>query len=181
MRTFVAVEVENEDAISNMVNFQRELMSSGLNAKPVGSDQLHFTVMFLGEIGPTMLESVKGALADITFDPFDINLVGLGVFPKPSFPRIIWIGVDKDSAEKLIALAKEVENRLGPLGFRNHRAFKPHITLFRVKNKLRDIDLVMQQKDKQFGSDKVKNVKLKKSELTPKGPIYTDLLSVGNN
>ena len=38
----------------------------------------------------------------------------------------------------------------------------------------------MNFKDKKFGTDTLSTIKIKKSELTPSGPIYRDLFSVGS-
>lgn len=180
MRTFVAVEVENRESIQNMLAFQKTLLEAGLRAKPVGVNQLHFTLMFLGEVNDVMLASVKEKLADLKFDPIDVTYTGVGVFPNPKFARVVWIGVDNSSAPKLINLAKEVESRLSTLGFRSDKPFTPHITLFRVKEKIRDFSIIADVKDKTFGKDRVSVVKLKKSELTSAGPIYSDLFTVGS-
>ena len=180
MRTFVAVEVSSKEALQNMLEFQKELLQTGLKVKPVEANQLHFTLMFLGEINDAMLESIKGKLSDITFEPIQVTYAGVGVFPNPKFVRVIWIGVDDDAASKLINLAKEVESRLNTLGFRSDKPFKPHITLFRVKEKARNFDAVMNFKDRKFGTDTLNAVKVKKSDLTPSGPIYSDLFAVGS-
>jgi 2'-5' RNA ligase len=180
MRTFVAVEVSNKETVQNMIEFQKTLIQTGLKAKPVSSNQLHFTLMFLGEINEAMLQSIKEKLADIRFEPIDVTYTGIGVFPSNKFVRVIWIGVDSDSGSKLINLAKQVETRLNTLGFRSDKPFTPHITLFRVNGKI-DLNAIMNFKNKTFGIDRLSTVKVKKSELTLSGPIYSDLFAVGGN
>ena len=65
---------------------------------------------------------------------------------------------------------------LEPLGFFSDKPFKPHITIFRIKKKIGDITKELdRQKLIDFGIQEVTNIKLKKSELTPSGPIYSDL------
>lgn len=180
MRTFVAVEVENRESIQNMLAFQKTLLEAGLKVKPVEASQLHFTLIFLGEINDVMLAAVKEKLADLKFEPIDVTYMGVGVFPNQKFARVVWIGVDNNAAPKLINLAKEVESRLSTLGFKSDKPFKPHITLFRVKDKIRDFNIIADVKDKTFGKDKISTVKLKKSELSSAGPIYSDLFAVGS-
>lgn len=180
MRTFVAVEVSSQEAVQNMLEFQKELLQAGVKAKPLEANQLHFTLMFLGEINDAMLESIKNKLSDMKFEPIQVTYTGVGVFPNAKFVRVIWIGVDDDSASKLINLAKEVESRLNELGFRSDKPFQPHITLFRVKDKIRNFDVITGFREKQFGTDTLSVVKVKKSDLTPQGPIYSDLFSVGS-
>jgi len=178
MRTFVAVEVASKDAIKSMLDFQQSLLNAGLNAKPISSNQFHFTVMFLGEINEVMLDSIKSKLIDMKFDPLQVTYTGVGAFPSFKSPRIIWIGVDDASAPKLIQLAKEVETRLNSLGFKSDKPFTPHITLFRVKDRIHDARNIMEHKDRSFGNDLLNEVKVKKSDLTPNGPVYSDLFVV---
>ena len=178
MRTFVAVEVASQDAIRNMLELQKMLLNVGLKAKPVGANQLHFTLMFLGEINDLMLDSIKSKLVDMKFDPIQATYTGIGAFPSFKSPRVIWIGVDDASAPRLIQLAKEVEARLSGLGFRSDKPFTPHITLFRVKDRIKDAGNIMEHKNRVFGNDLLSEVKVKKSDLTPSGPVYCDLFAI---
>ena len=180
MRTFVAVEVSNKETVQSIIDFQKTVLETGLQAKTVQANQLHFTLMFLGEINAVMLESIKSKLSDIKFEPIQVTYTGVGVFPNPKFVRVIWMGVDGDSASKLIDLAKEVESRLSTLGFKRDKPFKPHITLFRIKGKVPQLDALMNFKEKTFGTETLSTVKVKKSDLTTSGPIYIDLFSVGD-
>ena len=53
------------------------------------------------------------------------------------------------------------------------------VTIFRVKNKIEGMsDKLEKFSSHYFGKQTVSEIKLKKSELTPNGPIYTDLLVV---
>ena len=178
MRTFVAVEVASKDAIKSMLDFQQTLLNAGFKAKPISSNQLHFTLMFLGEINEVMLDSIKNKLNDMKFDSLHVTYTGVGAFPSFESPRIIWIGVDDASAPKLIQLAKDVETRLNSVGFKSDKPFRPHITLFRVKDRIHDASNIMEHKERTFGNDLLNEVKIKKSYLTPNGPVYSDLFVV---
>jgi len=62
------------------------------------------------------------------------------------------------------------------LGFRNDKPFKPHATIFRVKNKIGNISNELKEYELHtFGIQKVYEIKFKKSVLTSDGPIYSDL------
>ena len=72
-----------------------------------------------------------------------------------------------------------IRAKLSHLGFSPDKKFKPHVTIFRVKNKIEDMsDKLEKISGYYFGKQTVSEIKLKKSELTPNGPIYTDLLVV---
>lgn len=172
MRTFVAAEITDQDILSSTKNLQSNLR---IEAKPVELQNMHFTLLFLGDISEDMGQRVQNELKTIQFDSFDISFEGVGAFPKPKFPRVVWIGV-KDGAKQLVDLAKIVEEKLSPLGFKSDKEFKPHITVFRIKNKIGDItDELSKYSNEKFGSQKISEIKLKKSVLTPSGPIYSDL------
>jgi len=173
MRTFVAIEISNDDIINSIKKFQTEI---NINAKPVESENFHFTLQFLGEISEEISQKIIQALRKIEFSSFSVNLKGVGAFPKSKFPRVIWVGTDNDGGNMLIQLSKKVEKALEPLGFFSDKPFKPHITVFRIKKKIGDItNELNRQKTIDFGIQEVTNLKLKKSELTPDGPIYSDL------
>ena len=173
MRTFVAIEISNEDIINSIKNFQSKI---NINAKPVEPKNLHFTLQFLGEISDEDSQKIIQALHSIEFSRFSVNLETVGVFPKLKFPRVIWIGTDKDGGNMLIQLSKQVEKALEPLGLFSDKPFIPHITIFRIKKKVGDITKELEEhKILGFGTQIVTSIKFKKSELTPKGPVYSDL------
>ena len=173
MRTFVAIEISNNDVINSIKKFQSEI---NINAKPVEPQNLHFTLQFLGEISEEISQKITQALHTIEFPSFTVYLRGAGAFPKPKFPRVIWVGTDEEGGNMLIELAKKVEKVLEPLGFSSDKPFKPHITVFRIKKKIGDITKELdKQKTIDFGKQEVASIKLKKSELTSNGPIYSDL------
>jgi len=175
MRIFVAIEVSDKDVLNSIHKIQTEL---NIKAKPVKLHNMHFTVQFLGEVSEEMIGKISGALNSIEFSAFSISLASIGVFPKPNFPRVIWIGTD-DGVNELEKLAEMIRLKLSQLGFSPDKKFKPHVTIFRVKKKIENVSNELQKfSTHSFGKQVISEVKLKKSELTPNGPIYTDLLIV---
>ena len=176
MRIFVAIEITNNHTINLIKKIQENI---NIDAKPTESKNLHFTLQFLGEISEEITQKIIQSLKTIKFSSFDVNLKEIGVFPKPKFPRVIWIGTDEVGGNMLIQLSKKVEKVLEPLGFFSDRPFKPHITVFRIKKKIGDISGELENhKMINFGTQKVSNIKLKKSVLAAGVPIYSDLLEV---
>jgi 2'-5' RNA ligase len=175
MRTFVAIEVSDKDVLNSIHKIQTEL---NIKAKPVELSNMHFTVQFLGEVSEEMIGKISDALNSIEFSAFSITFAGIGVFPKPNSPRVIWIGVT-DGINKLEKLAEMIRSKLSDIDFSPDKKFKPHVTIFRVKNKIENMsDKLEKISSYCFGKQTVSEIKLKKSELTPNGPIYTDLLVV---
>ncbi len=176
MRVFVAIEITNSEVINLIEKFQNELK---IDAKPVESRNFHFTLQFIREVSEEMSQKIIQSLQKIEFSSFNIMLKEVGAFPKAQSPRVIWIGTDEHGASMLIQLSKKVKKALEPLGFFPDKPFKPHITVFRIKKKIGDITKELENgKTVNFGIQKVLNIKLKKSELTPNGPIYSDLVEV---
>ncbi|MGQ0772053.1 MAG: RNA 2',3'-cyclic phosphodiesterase [Nitrososphaerota archaeon] len=173
MRAFVAVEITNQEVLSSIKKLQSSLR---IDAKPIEIHNMHFTLLFLGEISEDMVQKVQAQLKTIEFSSFDIIFEGVGAFPKPKSPRVIWIGIDDNGARQLVGLAKAVEERLLPLGFRADKEFKPHATIFRIKNRVGDITgELTEYAGVKFGTQRVSEIKFKQSVLTPSGPIYSDL------
>ena len=176
MRTFVAVEVCDKNALDSIAKLQSDLQ---IKASPVSKQNMHFTLLFLGEITEKMAEDVKKVLSTIVFQPIQLNFTHLGAFPNPRFPRVIWVGVNEIASTQLIELAAQVEQKLLPLGFRPDKPFKPHLTIFRVKNRENDVsDKIVKYSKINLGKDIISELKLKQSVLTSNGPIYSDLLVV---
>ena len=119
------------------------------------------------------------SLNSVKFSSFPVNFKCIGAFPTLKFPRVIWIGTDENGGNSLIELAKKVENALIPLGFSVDKPFKPHITVFRIKNKVGDITKELDKfKSIDFGTQEVTEFKLKQSILNSKGPTYSDLMEI---
>lgn len=176
MRAFVAIEIYSNEIINLISKFQSEI---NINAKPVELRNLHFTLQFLGDISQDMAEKVMILLDSIKFSSFMVNFKGIGVFPKLKFPRVVWIGTDENGGNLLIELSKKVENALIPLGFSVDKPFKPHITVFRIKNKIGDISKELDKfKSVDFGTQEITGFKLKQSILSSKGPVYFDLMEI---
>ncbi len=176
MRSFVAIEIYSNEIINLISKFQSEI---NINAKPVEPYNLHFTLQFLGDIPQDMVEKVMVSLNSIKFSSFMVNFKGIDVFPKLKFPRVVWIGTDENGGNLLIELSKKVENALIPLGFSVDKPFKPHITVFRIKNKIGDISKELDKfKSIDFGTQEITGFKLKQSILSSKGPVYSDLMEI---
>ena len=175
MRTFVAIEVTNSDILDSSKHAQSEL---NIKAKPVESHNMHFTVQFLVEVSEEMIRKISDALNSIEFSAFSITFTGIEAFPKPNSPRVIWVGVN-DGINELEKLAETIRSKLSDIGFSPDKKFKPHVTIFRVKNKIESLTSKLEKfSSYSFGKQEISEIKLKKSELTPNRPIYTDLLVV---
>jgi len=169
MRCFLAIELANE-AKEELLRIQKILPEAKM--KFVEPENLHLTLKFLGELEDFQVNKIKAALEKINFKKFQARLGSVGVFPLPTFVRVVWVSLEP--AEKVKELHKQIDSALEKEKFRADRAFESHITLTRVKF----------IKDKEEFSKKLKELRIKpleftvekfvlmKSTLTEQGPIY---------
>ena len=181
IRTFIAVDFDNPEIVSRAQEVQRRLMESGAVMKPVEPQNLHTTLWFFGELDRGRLQLVLDNAREVAFKAFKVGVKGVGYFPGGGRVNVIWLGID-DPAGGLNSIVKQLKDRLTRLGFRyDERGFTPHLTIGRVKRVkdrarlLRELDRL---KDMMFGEQIVDKFKVKKSTLTQRGPIYSDLLVV---
>jgi len=181
IRTFIAVDFDNPEIVSRAQEVQRRLMESGAVMKPVEPQNLHTTLWFFGELDRGRLQLVLDNAREVAFKAFKVGVKGVGYFPGGRRVNVIWLGID-DPAGGLNSIVEQLKDRLTRLGFRyDERGFTPHLTIGRVKRVkdrarlLRELDRL---KDMMFGEQIVDKFKVKKSTLTQRGPIYSDLLVV---
>lgn len=177
IRLFIAVQIPAE-VRRGLAEVERELTASEADVKWIPEGNFHVTLKFLGYVEQTRVDAVSGALQSAVegLAPFDVELAGVGAFPRISSPSVVWVGVSS-GGEELKSLAERVESALEGIGFtREERPFSGHITLGRVKsprNRDRLRDLIGELRERKVGSFKVESVSLMRSDLRPTGPIYT--------
>lgn len=175
MRLFLAVELP-APIRSRLADLQRDLSGK---LKRVDPENIHVTVKFLGEVAADRVGALREALDNPGLAPFDVEARGLGVFPHPGSPRVVWVGVGR-GAENFVQLSRLLDQRLAPLGFPREKRFVPHATLARVKflagpERAQLRELVEGHRETTFGEWRAGEVVLKRSDLTPSGPVYSDV------
>ncbi|MEZ0248314.1 MAG: RNA 2',3'-cyclic phosphodiesterase [Thermoproteus sp.] len=176
IRSFIAVDISARGVVEAVERFQRGLLGTGADLKPVEPYNLHITLIFLGEQPKRALDEISRRLEGLAHRRFVLELRGVGAFPTPSNPRVVWIDVSRGRGE-LTALARDVR-ALAKDFAREEEEFTPHLTVARVKgprNKDKLVAFLEAHKGDYFGEVEVAEVKLKRSTLTPRGPIYEDL------
>lgn len=177
MRAFVALEISGRVAEA-LAAFQKSLPSTGADVKLVERENLHLNLKFLGEISESQASEVGLRLKRISVPGAEVDVRGAGAFPSSSRPRVVWAGMAREHEGLVVPIADEVERLLQGIGERDDRPYRPHITLGRVRSfrNLKPLEeLLLENSDREFGLIKLAEVKLKSSQLTPGGPVYTDL------
>jgi RNA 2',3'-cyclic 3'-phosphodiesterase len=180
IRTFIGVDI-GKAIRDRAVALQGKLAQTGTEVKWVEAENIHVTLLFLGEVDEREILSICRAVQDTVgrHEPFSMTVEKVGCFPNLRRPRILWIGVGQGSQE-LCALHESLEPPLLQLGCyrREERKYSPHITLGRVKS-----DRPAEALSTAIGANAawrggevdVTEILVLSSELTPKGPIYTVL------
>jgi 2'-5' RNA ligase len=181
VRAFIAIELDPE-VVNKICQTIDGLKSRIMGVRWLPAANLHLTVKFLGDVADGQVETLGAALAAALhpFPRFSINAKGLGVFPDPRRPRILWVGL---TGERLAALAACVESSLLPLGFApENRNFTPHLTIGRWRQLDRPPRALKQElekwRDYEFGRSTVEQIILFQSVLKPEGAVYSRLKTV---
>ncbi len=181
VRTFISVDVEDPLILDKIERIKETILATNANLKPVERENIHLTLRFLGEIPVALIDEIYKVMLSVKAEPFEIEIRGVGAFPRITSPRVIWVGV-VEGADKLKEIHKQLETGLRKLGIRpDSKGFEPHITIARVKsarNKQRLIKVLYELEDIEIGKMIVTCIRLKQSILTFKGPIYKTLREV---
>jgi 2'-5' RNA ligase len=181
VRSFIAVDLDEPSIRERIIKAQRGLEETRAQLKLVDPDIMHLTLRFLGEIPQPTVEQVKNAMDGLHFPAFEVEFSGLGAFPSLKRINVVWVGIRRGQ-EQLEEIFRQLEPKLRQIGLPpDNKGFSPHLTIARVKSGLNKDALaacVSSMVDQEFGKIPVRAVRLKKSTLTPKGPIYTTMHEV---
>jgi 2'-5' RNA ligase len=180
LRVFIAVDI-GKVIRDRAVSLQETLARSGAELKWVEPENIHVTLLFLGEVDDRTVPDVCRVVAEQARQQpaFSMSIERFGCFPNPRRPRILWIGVGEGTQE-LCALHDALEPPLLDLGCyrREERKYTPHLTLGRVRSERPAENLtaaVAKHAGWQGGQTAVRELQVMSSELLPQGPIYTVL------
>jgi 2'-5' RNA ligase len=141
------------------------------------AEKLHLTLKFVGEIElPRVadLTAAAGRAAERSA-PFRLRIEGAGAFPPQGPPRVLWLGV-ADASGGLAALHANLERECEAAGFdRDARAFRPHLTLARLRVPRDARELADAHRDTPFAPQQfsVDELFVMRSELGPGGARHT--------
>ena len=181
MRAFVAVDLA-EEVLAEIEKFVARVGARLPGARFAVPKNLHLTLRFLGESDERKIATLSDSLESIgsRYRPFTLRYRGIGFFPSARRPRIFWVGLD-DPPEELLNIQKDVEAAARLAGFEpERRAFSPHLTLARFRNRRprphpRFQEIVREFEKQDFGTSRVSGLVLYQSILKREGAEYQAL------
>jgi len=177
-RVFCAVElpeVVRAQLQEHILRLRKEVPDAAASWSRV--ENIHLTLKFFGNVAVDRIPAISTAASRTVaeFSTFPIGLGETGVFPRPSRPQVLWIGVS-DRSGQLSALQERLENEFAADGFpKEDRAYRPHLTIARIRKpegarRLADAHLKMNYPTSEI---ELNELILFRSELSPKGSRYT--------
>lgn len=124
IRAFLALPLP--DALRSALGVEQFLLPA---ANKIPREDLHLTLVFLGEVSEPVLEEAHDGFAAIRMAAFPLALRGLGLFGG-AHPHTVWAGVA--ASEPLARLQAKTERIARQAGCAvKSRRFTPHVTLAR--------------------------------------------------
>jgi 2'-5' RNA ligase len=178
IRTFIGVDI-GEGIRATAGALQRQLARTGADVNWTAPSNYHITLQFLRDVDDRDLAGVCRAVAAAAAGepPFRLGVSGIGAFPTPRRPKVLWAGIREGEAE-LRRLFAALEGPLTALGVyrKEDRPYTPHLTLGRAKDEAAGQALAAElakHKDWDGGLVEVDEVLVFSSELRRDGPEYT--------
>ncbi len=180
IRSFLAFELPL-DIKEIVARVSSEIRKSPLNVRCVHVDNIHLTVIFMGNIKTGDIVNIGAEVEKVCFrySSFDVSLREMGFFPNKRNPRVLWLGLDGD-LERMSHFRDSLQKQLGPFGIKEEkRRFTPHLTLGRFRNshkgKSHLNEFIMRYRDLTSPVCPLNELILFQSTLKPSGAEYTKL------
>jgi 2'-5' RNA ligase len=135
-RTFLAIELPSA-AKRALGQLRYRLEPDTPGARWVDLEKAHLTLAFLGDVGNSELDDLGQSAAEIATrcTALTVHLHGLGAFPNPRKPRVLWVGCAGAGLEPLLSLRAALADAMRSIGHEPDREFSPHVTLARFASR----------------------------------------------
>ena len=127
MRTFLGIDL-NSESLKKVNNLMLNLSKNGFRGNFTRKENIHLTLLFLGELDDDKINLVKNKMNEIDFSDFVIKINKV-----KKMKDMLILEVDK--TDELMLLQKKIENKIKSLNIKvESREYYPHITLIREVN-----------------------------------------------
>ncbi|MCK5832666.1 RNA 2',3'-cyclic phosphodiesterase [bacterium] len=178
IRTFICLELPKDIQKTIDNGLTEPLRKTSARCSFVKPGNLHLTLKFLGDIDPSEIDHISGEILESIrgYPPFKLSLSKVGSFGGHT-PRVVWAGLDGEIM-RLGEVASNIDKALAKLGFKKEkRAFKPHLTVARVRDNQRSDELlrIIREVGSLTGDFTADKIIFMKSKLSSGGSIYEPL------
>ena len=184
LRIFIAIPLP-ERLLTRLSDVQYRLQGkvSHRSVRWVKPEGVHLTLKFLGDTPRDEISTIEEALTVVARNApsFTLTAEGLGCFPSPGRPRVLWVGVTEPTG-RLKVLYQAIEEAMTALGYKPERhGFTPHLTLGRVRRGASREDMrligeaVTGTRVGELTTFEADRFELIRSELKPSGAEYATL------
>ena len=172
MRSFLAIDLPEK--LKEEISLAGWKMAKDREIKLVEKENLHLTLVFLGEITEEEKKKVAEVLKGVKGrGEIRLRLGDIEIFPNEGKPRGVWINIGGEK-EKLFSLYKKIIDSLLNTGIKleeKELRFSPHITIGRFKGKGKSTKKISQNLQIE-GEFVTRNITLFSSQLSSQGPCY---------
>jgi 2'-5' RNA ligase len=175
-RFFVAINLPKD--LKEKIDTFYQTFLAGLSLRKTLLNNLHLTLIFLGDLNKTQETKLKEILKETLAEAnsFKLTISGMGVFPDMHRARVVWLGSSDHALNQINLL---LYRKLSQANFKlDGRPYTPHLTLSRIKQRDQTIKttlplIISEHKSEKFGIFIVNSIDLMESVLTKTGPKYS--------
>jgi len=180
-RLFIAINLP-DNIKDKLIDYQKKWTDLPVRWTP--KPNLHITLVFIGYVGNDEMYEIANIVKETVgrHNSFDISLERIILGPPHKPPRMVW--AEGEKSEEIAGLKNDLEELLlesNNSGYRKQetRAYRPHITLGRIKHEEWRRLSFQPKIDEEFNfSFSVESVEVMQSDLKKDGAEYTILESV---
>ena len=184
-RLFVAAPLSDANRAA-LIQPISELASLSSAVNPSRIDAIHLTLNFLNSVETNRIEKIGRSLEEALalFADFEVDVVGVGAFPSPARPRVLWAGISGPGRARLIELQAATAAALRTAGMDiEPRSYAPHLTLARLRaaagaaERSEIARWAERWMEAEFGTLAIDALHLMRSELSERPPRHSSLRS----
>lgn len=171
------ISIGPDETLKNKIRNILAVLKQNTTGRYTQDNNIHITLVFIGEIHKSRVEEVKSAMNETNFDAFELKFSQTGRFKRYGGDTV-WVGFKEEPA--LEALHENLSNALINKGFDiDRKKFTPHITLgrqIRYKTNFEDLKRKISFEDGNAPYKmNVLKYSLMKSEVSDGKRVYTQL------
>ncbi len=173
-RLFIAINLP-ENIKKRFIEYQRKWEELPVRWTP--KINLHITLVFIGHVNDDEMYEICNIVKTVArrHSSFNINLKRIILGPPDKSPKMFWVEGERN--EEIAKLKNDLESLLLASG--NTRAYRPHITLGRIKqDEWRKLDSKPEVDEKFVFNFPVETIEVMQSNLKRTGAEYSVLESV---